>query len=180
MLWTRSYITSAIAGLADQQDVLTRLLKNQQDIGDAIKPLYGDAASNKLAELLREHILLAGKVVDAEKSGNQADLVTNNKEWHRNADDMAKFLSAANPNWSQKTQQEMLYTHLQFLTDQATARLKKDWKADILAFDKGVRITWLSMPTCFRMGFSSSSQISLNKFQTQADTGGIRCQLICV
>lgn len=137
VLWTRSYITSAIAGLNDQQDVLTRLLQNQQDIGNAIKPLYGDAAGNKLAELLREHILLAGKVVDAAKSGNQADLVTNNKEWHRNADDIAKFLSAANPNWSQKTQQDMLYTHLKFVTDQVTARLQKDWKADILAFDKG-------------------------------------------
>lgn len=135
--WTRSYIVSAVAGLEDQKDVLARLLKNQQDIGDAIKPLYGDAAGNKLAELLREHIVLAGGVVDAAKSGNQAELAKFNKEWYRNADDLAKFLSAANPNWSEKEQRDMLYAHLQFVTDQATARLKKDWKAEILAYDKG-------------------------------------------
>ncbi|NQX63382.1 glycosyltransferase [Paenibacillus qinlingensis] len=135
--WTRSYTISAIAGVEDQKDVLDRLLKNQQDIGDAVKPFYGEAAGNKLAELLREHIQLAGGVIDAAKAGNQAELAKFNKEWYRNADDIAKFLSAANPNWSQKEQQDMLYAHLQFVTDQVTARLKKDWKADILAFDKG-------------------------------------------
>lgn len=134
--YTRSYIISAVAGLEDQKDVLARLLKNQQDMGDAVKPFYGDAAGNKLAELLKEHIQLAASVVNAAKSGNQADLAKFNKEWYRNADDIAKFLSAANPNWSQKEQQDMLYAHLQFVTDQVTARLKKDWKADILAYDK--------------------------------------------
>ncbi|OAS23885.1 glycosyltransferase [Paenibacillus oryzisoli] len=134
--WTGSYIVSALAGLEDQKDVLARLLKNQQDIGDAIKPYYGEAAGNKLTELLREHILLAGGVTDAAKAGNQAELAKLNKEWYRNADDIAKFLSAANPNWSQKEQQDMLYAHLQLVTDQVTSRLKKDWKADILASDK--------------------------------------------
>lgn len=136
-IWTRSYIVSALAGLMDQQDVLARLIQNQQDIGDAIKPYYGVEAGNKLAELLKEHILIAGKVVDAAKSGNQADLKTYNAEWHRNADDIAKFLSGANPNWSEKELQELLYTHLQLLTDQVTGRISKDWKADIIAFDKG-------------------------------------------
>ena len=137
VLWTRSYIVSAIAGLDDQGKVLTRLLKNQQDIGNAIKPYYGEAAGNKLAELLREHILIAGKVVDAAKAGNQSDLEKYNKEWYRNADDIAKFLSSANPNWSNKTVRELLYVHLQLLTDAVTARIKKDWDADINAFDKG-------------------------------------------
>ncbi|NHN29306.1 glycosyltransferase [Paenibacillus agricola] len=136
-IWTRSYIVSALAGLDDQKDVLARLLRNQQDIGDAIKPYYGEAAGNKLAELLKEHILLAVKVVDAAKSGNQTDLKKYNKEWYRNADDISKFLSTANPNWTQKDLQDLLYVHLQFVTDQVTARVTKDWKADILAFDKG-------------------------------------------
>jgi flavin-dependent dehydrogenase len=87
--------------------------------------------------LLREHILLAGKVVDAAKSGNQADLKKYNKEWYRNADDIAMFLSNANPNWSNEALKELLYVHLQMLTDQVVARLKKDWDGEILAYDKG-------------------------------------------
>jgi hypothetical protein len=70
-VWTRNYIVSAIAGLEDQEKVLNRLLKNQEDIGNAIKSYYGEAAGNKLTELLREHILIAGKIVDAAKSGDQ-------------------------------------------------------------------------------------------------------------
>ena len=32
---------------------------------------------------------------------------------------------------------ELLYTHLQLLTDQVSARIKKDTDAEIVAFDKG-------------------------------------------
>ena len=53
-----------------------------------------------LAELLREHILIAVKVVDAAKSGNEKSLKKYNTEWYKNADDIALFLSKANPNWS--------------------------------------------------------------------------------
>ncbi|MGE7603520.1 glycosyltransferase [Peribacillus sp. NPDC097675] len=136
-IWTKSYIVSAISDLDDQEKVLTRLLKNQDDIGNAIKPFYGEDAGNKLAQLLREHIQLAGKVVEAAKSGNQATYKKYNAEWYKNADDIALFLSKANPNWSQEELKDLLYTHLQLLTDQVSARLKKDTEAEIIAFDKG-------------------------------------------
>lgn len=135
--WTRSYIISALASLEDKDDVAQRLLKNQDDIGNSIKPFYGEEAGNTLAKLLREHIELAAKVVDAAKNGNKADLDKYNKLWYENADEIADFLSNANPNYSNKTLKDMLHKHLQFITDQVVARLNKDWKADILAYDKG-------------------------------------------
>lgn len=138
VVWTRNYIVSAISGLEDQQKVLERLLRNQQDIGNAIKPYYGEEAGNKLTELLREHILIAGKVVDTAKSGDQANFEKFNKEWYRNADDMAKFLISANPNWSEKELKDMLYEHLQLITEDVTARLQKDWDAETITFDKGL------------------------------------------
>ncbi|HZG70563.1 MAG TPA: hypothetical protein VEY51_03420 [Chondromyces sp.] len=57
-------------------------------------------------------------------------------DWHRNANDIAKFLSAANPNWQFKALQDMLYTHLQLITEIVLDCLKGDWKADIAATDK--------------------------------------------
>lgn len=135
-IWTRSYIVSAISNRPDQQDVLDRLLRNQQDIGDVIKPYYGEAAGNKLADLLREHILFAGKIVAAAKAGNQADVKKLEADWHRNADDIAKFLSAANPNWQFKELQDMLYAHLMLITEIVLDCLNGDWKADIAATDK--------------------------------------------
>lgn len=135
--WTRNFIVSDLSSLDDKEDVLERLLKNQDDIGNSIKSFYGENAGNKLADLLKEHIKLAGKVVDAAKSGNKSDLEKYNKLWYENADKIAKFLSSANPNYSYDVLKDMLYKHLQFVTDQAVSRINKNWNADIQAYDKG-------------------------------------------
>ncbi|MGG1663333.1 glycosyltransferase [Brevibacillus sp. NRS-1366] len=137
MIWDRGYMVSALAGLKDQDKVLARLLKNQEDIGNIIKPYFGEEAGNKLTALLKEHIQIGGKVIDAAKKKNEADLKKFNADWFRNADDIAKFLSSANPNWTEQELKDLLYKHLQLLTEMLQARLKKDWDADIAAFDKG-------------------------------------------
>ena len=73
--------------------------------------------------------------MDAAKS-NSSDLEKYNKLWHENADKIADFLSSANPNYSNKQLKEMLYKHLELVTDQVVARLNKDWKKDIESYDK--------------------------------------------
>lgn len=137
VLWTRDLAISDIASLEDKDFELERLLKNQDDIGNSIKPYYGEEAGNKLSALLREHIIIAGQVVDAAKDGNKNDLEKYNKLWYENADKIADFLSSANPNYSNKVLKDMLYKHLQLLTDQVVAIINKDWKSSIDAYDKG-------------------------------------------
>lgn len=137
VLWTRSFIISDLASLPDKDFTLQRLLKNQDDIGSSIKPYYGEEAGNKLSKLLREHIVIAGQVVDAAKNNDKTNLDKYNKSWYKNADEIAEFLSTANPNWSNSELKDMLYKHLEFVTNQAVARINKDWKADIEAYDKG-------------------------------------------
>ena len=137
VFWTKNFITSDLASLPDKDVVLERLLKNQDDIGNSIKPYYGNEAGNKLSQLLREHISLAGQVLEAAKNNNTTDFDKYNKLWYENADDIAKFLSDANPNWSNKELKNMLYKHLDLIKQQVTARLNKDWSADIKAHDEG-------------------------------------------
>ncbi|MCP1495065.1 hypothetical protein J2Y73_005096 [Peribacillus frigoritolerans] len=139
VLWTSNYITSATtAGAEDQKQVLARLLKNQEDIGNAIKPVYGEKAGNKLTELLKEHIVIAGKIVDAAKSGNQVLVKQLNEEWYRNADEIAAFLSGANPHLKNEDLKNFLYMHLKLVTNDLSASLAKDWNARIIAIDEGV------------------------------------------
>lgn len=135
--YTRNYIISSVADLGDTGKVAERLLNNQDDIGDAIKPIYGDEAGKKLSALLRDHILIATEVVKAAKMGNNDELSKANKKWYANGDDIAAFLSSANPNWSKNVLEDMLHRHLEYTTQEVVSRLKKDWAADIEAYDKG-------------------------------------------
>ena len=135
--YTRNFIISFLADLGDLGKVTERLLRNQDDIGNAIKPVYGEEAGTKLAALLRDHILVAADVVKAAKAGDAAALDAANKKWYANADDISAFLGGANPNWKVAELKDMLYKHLEYTTQEVVSRLKKDWAGDIEAYDKG-------------------------------------------
>ncbi|MDQ0061763.1 hypothetical protein [Paenibacillus harenae] len=81
---------------------------------------------------------MAGKLLDALKSGKTGNAATYNKQWYKNADDIAKFLSAANPIWSYKEIKDIMDGHLGLITEDVSARMNKDWNASITAFDKGL------------------------------------------
>jgi hypothetical protein len=136
VIWTRNYLISSIANLEDLKHVTERLLKNQADIGATIGVYYGQEVGNKLAALLKDHIVIAVKVVDAAKGNNKEVLAQANEEWHKNAQDIAKFLSGVNPQWPYDALIKMLNEHLQLTTEEAVARIKKDWKQDVIVFDK--------------------------------------------
>jgi hypothetical protein len=134
--WTRLYIVSAVAGLPDAGPTAQRLLQNQADIGDAIKPFYGDAAGAQLTALLRAHILTAADLITAAKSGNDAGVRDASARWYANADSIADFLSGANPrNWPAAAMRSNMKHHLDLTLQEAQARLKGDWAADIAAYD---------------------------------------------
>lgn len=135
VIWTRQYIVSALADLPDAQAALARLMKNQEDLGNAIVPYYGDEAGKKLTALLKEHIAVAGQVVKAAKENQGEALKIANEKWHQNAADIATFLSSANPHWPKEALNDMLNEHLAVTTKEATLRLAKDWEADAANFD---------------------------------------------
>ena len=125
-----------IADLPDVDLVAERLLKNQQDLGNAIKPYYGDETGNKLTELLKAHILGAVDILKAAKAGNSTGAADAEKKWYDNAAEIATFLSNANPNWSKEDLKTMLDNHLNLTKSEAVARLTGNYSADISAFDK--------------------------------------------
>ena len=56
--WTRMFIVEFAAGSAATQPTLDRLLQNQVDIGDAIKPFYGQAAGDRLTDANADDIAM--------------------------------------------------------------------------------------------------------------------------
>jgi hypothetical protein len=141
--WTRNVIISFEVNepdpnvvLPDLNAALGRLLRNQTDIGNAIKPYYGDAAGDQLTELLREHILIAGEILQAAKTGNSTALADAQERWYANAHEIAVFLNAANPrNWPLAEMDQMMKDHLDATTQEVLARLNENWEADVSAYD---------------------------------------------
>ncbi len=137
IVYTRTFIISSLAGLPDAGPVAQRLLRNQDDLGAAVAPFYGQAAGTKLASLLREHILIAADIVAAAKAGDSRKVDKDEAAWHVNARDIAAFLGAANLNWSKADLAMMLDMHLGYTTTEVLSRLKGDWAADMQAYDEG-------------------------------------------
>jgi hypothetical protein len=135
--WTRLAIISLTTDAPDTTATVGRLLENQTDIGDAIKPFYGDAAGEELTRLLRDHIVIAADLIAAARGGDDAAVAEAQSRWTANADDIAAFLAGANPrSWDLGEMKTMLYEHLRLTADEALARLQGDWAADVAAYDQ--------------------------------------------
>ena len=133
--WTRNVIFNILDDLPGATQDVARLLKNQDDIGNAIKPYYGDAAGNQLTSLLRQHILIAADLLTALKNNNTTAFNTANAQWFANADAIAAFLSSLNPNWPLAEMKDMMYMHLNLTSAEALARKQHNYNADVTAYD---------------------------------------------
>ena len=135
--WTRLAIISLTTSSPDTEATVGRLLKNQTDIGNAVKPFYGRKAGNELTKQLRSHILIAAEVIAAAKAGDSAKLAEAQARWAKNGDDIAALLASVNPRyWKLGAMKAELRMHLKLTTDEAVARLQGDWNADVVAYEK--------------------------------------------
>lgn len=135
--WTRLFIVSTVAGLPDTDATTQRLLANQADIGNAIKPYYGEAAGDRLTALLKDHILGAAALLTAAKSGDTAGVQSASDKWYANADEIATFLNSANPTaWPLDTLKMDMKMHLDQTLTEAVDHLKGNYAADVADYDK--------------------------------------------
>jgi hypothetical protein len=138
--WTRLAIISLETGTPDTNATVARLLQNQTDIGNAIKPYYGSAAGTALTAQLRTHILIAADVIAAAKAGDQTKLTDAQARWTANADQIAATLNSVNPRyWKLARMKAEMHMHLKLTTDEAVARLQGNWNADVAAYDAVVQ-----------------------------------------
>ena len=135
--WTRLVIVSVLNGLPDTSSTVDRLLQNQADIGNAIKPFYGDTAGNQLTSLLHDHIAIAAEILTDAKAGNTVALNDAIARWYANANDIATFLHNANPkHWSLDMVRSMMKTHLDLTLAEAVAYLKGDYDGSVKSYEQ--------------------------------------------
>lgn len=135
VIWTREYIVAAVDGSPGTDAVSKRLMKNQEDIGQAIAQFYGTSSGEQLTGLLKEHIAIAVNIVADAKGDDQPKFRADNERWQNNAKQIAGFLSRANPHWPKATLEDMMSKHLRTTADELDAHLKKQHREDVEAFD---------------------------------------------
>jgi hypothetical protein len=136
IVWTRAAIVAFADGSDGFNAAARRLLRNQVDIGDAIKPFYGARAGDRLASLLHDHITIAVEVLQAAKAGDQAAFDAANARWYANGNDVADAISALDPHtWPRAVIRDMMRTHLDQTLTEASAELTGHDRASVRAYD---------------------------------------------
>lgn len=149
--WTRLFLISVAENLKDLDATKRRLLRNPSDIANVYRMYYGEDVAKRVEALLTEHLIIGGDLIVALKNGNNMLASELTKKWYKNADDMAEYFSSINPNYNREELRRMFYTHLQLTTEEVAARLRKDYAADIMAFDN-VEKEALNMARYFAIG----------------------------
>src|SRR5439155_11444013 len=103
VVWTRDYIVAAVGDQPEAQAAAGRLMKNQEDLGNAVAAFYGAPAGQQLTTLLKQHISIAVDLIKAAKAGDKAAQQQADNKWQQNGVEIADFLSRANPNWPRAT-----------------------------------------------------------------------------
>ncbi len=134
--WTRLAIVTFADGSDGFGATAQRLLQNQADIGETVGAYYGSSAGQALTGLLEDHITIAVELLTTAKAGDAAAFDEARARWYANADDIADFLSAANPrSWPREVMRADMRAHLDQTLAEAAAELGGDYAASIAAYE---------------------------------------------
>lgn len=112
IFWVREVVAARLADNERQANVSEQqVVDNAKAIAGAIEPYYGAAASERLFELLAGHWGAISEYLDATIEDEDAKQNAAVEQLTANADDIATFLSSANPNWPVDTLRGLLAAH---------------------------------------------------------------------
>jgi hypothetical protein len=120
--------------------------KNAEAIGHSIAPFYGQAAGEKFATLFVGHYSAVKAYMSAAFSNNFSGNATRKKaaldKLTKNANDIAVFVSSANPNLPKATVYGLVSTHVQQHVMSIDATAKRDWSGEADMWDPMVKVVY--------------------------------------
>ena len=135
VMWTRSLIISKVDKLGDEAIVTARLLRNPSDMGNELKPFFRQSSIDIFVKLFTEHLVLAAKLVDAAIAGNSQLVDQIDREWFRNADEIAQLMHEFFPSESRDSWQMMMHEHLKLTKEEAVLRIGRKYSENVKIYD---------------------------------------------
>jgi hypothetical protein len=128
---TRAYAMAVKAGdNAAAKKAADDVVANAKQISDAVAGFYGTDAGKRMLELLAAHWGAVKAMTDAEKAGDSAANAKAVQDATANANDIAKFLSGANPNLPEDAVRGLMMTHVGHHSAQIGDIMKGDSNAE--------------------------------------------------
>lgn len=134
--WTRMTVNSIAFELPDEEPVTARLLQNATDMGDSLRPFYGNRIAGKYGSLIRDHLVVAAELVIAARDGDQRAAADARRRWFINGEEISEFVSKINPFISREEFQEMFFEHLELTELEAVLILQQNFRRSIAVFDE--------------------------------------------
>lgn len=131
IFWVRNvvletkYGDKAAAKVAEGQ-----VVQNAKEIAESMGPYYGKDGSDKLFKLLAGHYGAVKDYMNATFSGKKGAQKTAVAKLKKNAEELATFLSSANPHWPKDTLLSALIAHGEHHIGQIDAVSQKDFASE--------------------------------------------------
>lgn len=136
--YTRAYAMAVKSGDgAAAKKAGDDVVTNAKQIADAVAGFYGADAGKRMLELLAGHWGAVKAMTDAEKAGDKSASAKAMQDATANANEIAKFLSDANPNLPETAVLGLMMTHVGHHSAQIGEIMKGD--------TKGEATTWTAM-----------------------------------
>lgn len=133
--WTRLAMMALVHDVPGADQTVSRLLRNADDMVGLLAPEYGMQTLEPLRELLKGHLTIAATLVSEARQG-AASAEQTERDWHENADQIARFLSSANPYMEYADVRGMFESHLAMTKDEAVDRISGKWDEDIATYEE--------------------------------------------
>lgn len=134
--WTRTLLVETLADTSSTPQVKVRLRDAHADLGDALRPFFGDEAAVALTDLLAAESGALIDVLDARRSGDADAAAEAEAHWRARTDELAALFAEQSSAWSGETFARTLELRVDATLEQIDARLAGDWARDWSAFER--------------------------------------------
>ncbi len=137
IFWVRNVVLMTKLGDKEAAKVAEeQVVQNAKEIANAMIPYYGKEASEKLFSLLAGHYAAVKEYMNAVFSGNKEEKTKATDKMKKNAEEIAAFLSSANPNWPKDALMSALMAHIGFHMAQIDEINAKNFSAEAKTWEE--------------------------------------------